>query len=136
MPTRPPRAHAHGQPPKPQPPRVRKPNPHQALYDSPEWRRASKEYRALHPWCECEHHQGKPASARSECVDHIIPHRGDRALFLDRSNFRAMAWGCHTAKTNRTDGGFGNARKSATAVSPDSVKAEPAAPRDDGVWFV
>src|SRR5687768_4693383 len=105
MPTRPPKAYSNGRRPKPREPRPRKrgPGPHQHLYDSPEWNRLRKEYRALHPRCECEYHAGKPDAPRSECVDHLIPHRGDRAKFFDRSNLRALSWSCHSAKTNRTD---------------------------------
>lgn len=109
MPTRPPKAYPNGQKPTPQP-RVRRPSPHQSLYDSPEWKRASKAFRALHPWCQCEEHQGKIGSPRSECVDHTVRHGGDRVLFFDQRNWRALSWRCHTSKTNRTDGGFGNRR--------------------------
>lgn len=32
-------------------------------------------------------------------VDHIIPHRGDRALFWDRSNWQPLCKQCHDRKT-------------------------------------
>jgi 5-methylcytosine-specific restriction protein A len=41
-------------------------------------------------------------------VDHIVPHRGDMALFWDRSNWQAMSKLCHDRKTARENGGFGN----------------------------
>jgi 5-methylcytosine-specific restriction protein A len=43
-------------------------------------------------------------------VDHILPHRGDRVLFWDRSNWQALSKKCHDRKTAEHDGGFGNAR--------------------------
>lgn len=34
-------------------------------------------------------------------VDHIVPHRGVRALFWARSNVQALCSSCHAIKTNR-----------------------------------
>jgi 5-methylcytosine-specific restriction protein A len=44
-------------------------------------------------------------------VDHIIPHRGDQALFWDEENWQPLCLVCHNAKTAREDGGFGNQPK-------------------------
>jgi 5-methylcytosine-specific restriction protein A len=41
-------------------------------------------------------------------VDHHVPHKGNDALFWDRSNWRSRCKRCHDAKTTRQDGGFGN----------------------------
>ena len=41
-------------------------------------------------------------------VDHIRPHKGDPRLFFDRGNLQALCHGCHSRKTSRFDGGFGN----------------------------
>jgi 5-methylcytosine-specific restriction enzyme A len=92
MPTRPPKAYPNGQRPTPREPRPRerRPYPHQHLYDSVEWKRLRKAFRAEHPRCQCEYHAGKPDAPKSECVDHIVAHRGNRALFFDRSNLRAI----------------------------------------------
>jgi len=46
-------------------------------------------------------------------VDHIVPHRGDRALFWDTSNWQPLCKPHHDAKTAREDGGFGNRASSA-----------------------
>jgi 5-methylcytosine-specific restriction protein A len=46
---------------------------------------------------------------RAECVDHIIPHKGDPRLFWDPSNFQGLTLADHARKTNSEDGGFGNA---------------------------
>ncbi|MGM9590559.1 MAG: HNH endonuclease signature motif containing protein, partial [Faecousia sp.] len=32
-------------------------------------------------------------------VDHIIPHRGDRKLFWDESNWQPLCKDCHNRKT-------------------------------------
>lgn len=35
--------------------------------------------------------------------DHIKPHRGDRALFLDRSNLQCLCKACHDSKKQREE---------------------------------
>ncbi|WP_320109629.1 HNH endonuclease [Rhodopseudomonas sp. P2A-2r] len=37
---------------------------------------------------------GQPASV----VDHIIPHRGDRARFWDRTNWQPLCTHCHASR--------------------------------------
>lgn len=93
-------------------------------YDS-RWRKARVAYLAKHPLCECPDCALKIVTP-SSVVDHVIPHRlsealasGDedailraRALFWDSNNWCAMAKACHDRKTAKSDGGFGNRRKS------------------------
>jgi len=43
-------------------------------------------------------------------VDHKTPHRGDMALFWDRSNWQSLCKTCHDRKTATEDGGFGRMR--------------------------
>lgn len=80
-------------------------------YDG-KWAKASKAYLRAHPiavdWFGT--HQGRLYPA--ECVDHIIPHRGDKTLFWDRSNWQGLTKADHDRKTAMEDGGFGHARKS------------------------
>jgi 5-methylcytosine-specific restriction enzyme A len=74
------------------------------LYDA-RWQRYRISHLADHPLCaECER-GGRlmPASI----VDHIVPHRGDVALFWDPANHQAMCKACHDTKTATEDGGFG-----------------------------
>ncbi|MEC7815831.1 HNH endonuclease signature motif containing protein [Marinobacter alkaliphilus] len=60
------------------------------------------------PLCaECSR-QGRITAATD--VDHIIPHRGDLKLFWSRSNWQSLCHPCHSRKTAREDGGFGNDR--------------------------
>ena len=62
------------------------------LYASARWRRESREFLAEYPACVlC----GQPAKV----VDHITPHRGDEALFWDKSNWQPLCWKHHSAKT-------------------------------------
>jgi 5-methylcytosine-specific restriction enzyme A len=55
--------------------------------------------------CVCDTCRGVRLPAH--VVDHIVPHRGDPALFWDESNWQAMAKVCHDRKTATSDGGFG-----------------------------
>lgn len=62
-----------------------------ALYGA-EWRRASAAFvRGKLCVCGC----GQPATV----TDHKRPHRGDRVLFWDRTNWQPMAKRCHDRKT-------------------------------------
>jgi 5-methylcytosine-specific restriction enzyme A len=73
------------------------------------WQKASKAFLRKHPLCECDDCKAGVLRVRaSTVVDHIIPHRGDMKLFWDRSNWQAMSGPCHSRKTAREDGGFGN----------------------------
>lgn len=75
-------------------------------YDA-EWERARAAFlaRPEHRHCCCG------CGRRADTVHHHKPHRGDRTLFWDRSNWRPMAFVCHSKLTARRDGGFGNQAK-------------------------
>lgn len=67
------------------------------------WQKAREGYLAKHPFCsECEK-QGLKVLATD--VDHIIPHKGDKALFWDSSNWQALCHECHSRKTQKEDNG-------------------------------
>jgi 5-methylcytosine-specific restriction protein A len=79
------------------------------------WQRARLAYLAEHPLCtRCERH-GLTAPAR--VVDHIIPHRGARALFDDAANRQSLCGPCHNAKTARERGACPCARHGAYTAS-------------------
>ncbi|MFR8915662.1 MAG: HNH endonuclease, partial [Oscillospiraceae bacterium] len=65
-------------------------------YDA-KWRRARKRFLRSHPLCANCLSQGvlTPATV----VDHIVPHRGDRALFWDEKNWQPLCKSCHDRKT-------------------------------------
>ncbi len=65
------------------------------------WQKASKAFLQTHPLCEeCA---GHGRYVKATVVDHIVPHRGDRKLFWDRSNWRALCKRCHDRKTGQED---------------------------------
>ncbi|MEH7503277.1 HNH endonuclease signature motif containing protein [Neobacillus drentensis] len=75
-------------------------------YDG-KWRKARLGYLRKHPLCvHCEQ-EGKHTAAT--VIDHIIPHRGDKALFWDsKNNWQPLCARHHSIKTAKEDGGFGN----------------------------
>ena len=61
------------------------------------WRRARKLFLVAHPLCVACRAEGRRAPA--QVVDHVMPHRGDLALFWDRGNWQALCTTCHNRKT-------------------------------------
>ena len=82
---------------------------HSRGYDGA-WRKARAGYLAHHPLCVHCLARGHVTAATD--LDHIVPHRGDEALFWDAgNNWQALCHTCHSKKTATEDGGFGNERK-------------------------
>ncbi|MCY7484420.1 HNH endonuclease signature motif containing protein [Paenibacillus alvei] len=69
------------------------------------WRKARLGFLRKHPLCKHCYDAGKYTP--SYVVDHIIPHKGDKALFWDRNNWQPLCKQCHDVKTATEDGGFG-----------------------------
>lgn len=69
-------------------------------YDN-RWRKARSRFLKAHPLCVKCLEQGKLVGAT--VVDHIIPHRGDQALFWDVSNWQTLCKPCHDRKTMTED---------------------------------
>ena len=66
-----------------------------------QWNKARKRFLESHPLCaECMKH-GR--YVRATDVDHIVPHRGDPALFWDEGNWQALCHHCHSVKTRNED---------------------------------
>ena len=88
--------------------RDNRPNAYRRGYNSA-WQKASKAYLIKHPYCaEClKSDIHTPATV----VDHIKPHKGNKDLFWDSSNWQALCKHCHDRKTATEDGGFGRAVK-------------------------
>ena len=72
------------------------------------WRKARKMFLNKHPLCQCIECVGQGLIRAATVVDHIIPHKGNQALFWDQGNWQAMAKKCHDKKTASEDGGFGH----------------------------
>ena len=73
------------------------------------WQKLRDRFIRQHPYCEECFRKGKLVMATD--VDHIIPHRGDQRLLYDEANLQSLCHECHSRKTAREDGGFGNTRK-------------------------
>ncbi len=83
-------------------------------YDE-KWRRYRSWFLSLHPLCvRC--------GGIATVVDHIIPHKGDAALFWDGANHQALCKHCHDIKTAREDGGFGRRIKRVGGEDPCTEK--------------
>jgi len=67
-----------------------RPSARQRGYDG-KWDKARAEFLKVHPTCVmC----GQP----SRVVDHIKPHKGDKALFWSRPNWQALCTPCHSSR--------------------------------------
>lgn len=62
-----------------------------------EWRKAREGWLKEHPLCVTDEAEGRTVAAT--VVDHIIPHKGDRRLFWDRSNWQSLCKYHHDQKT-------------------------------------
>jgi 5-methylcytosine-specific restriction protein A len=66
------------------------------------WQRARAWYLDTHPLCEQCQRERRLTTAT--VVDHIRPHRGDKTLFWDQSNWQSLCRRCHDRKTARERG--------------------------------
>ncbi|MBD3834017.1 MAG: HNH endonuclease [Brevundimonas sp.] len=74
---------------------ARRPTARQRGYDSA-WNKARATFLTAHPRCAmCE----QPAAV----VDHIKPHRGDRKLFWERSNWQPLCQHHHSSTKQRME---------------------------------
>ena len=70
------------------------------------WRVARSVFLKKNPLCiECLK-AGRIVPATT--VDHIMPHKGDTGLMWDWKNWQALCHSCHSRKTAKEDGAFGN----------------------------
>jgi 5-methylcytosine-specific restriction protein A len=68
-----------------------------AVYRTTRWRNLRAFYLRRHPLCvECERNGRITPSV---AVDHIVPHRGDMALFYAGDNLQALCASCHNSKS-------------------------------------
>jgi 5-methylcytosine-specific restriction endonuclease McrA len=67
-----------------------RPTASQRGYDS-KWREAREGFLKRHPTCIV-------CKAPAVIVDHIRPHKGDKALFWNRSNWQPLCVTCHSSR--------------------------------------
>ena len=79
-------------------------NRHERGYTN-KWVKASANFRRGKVCVNCEK---KGISKMSECTDHIIPHKGDMALFWDIANWQPLCIACNSEKAATEEGGYGN----------------------------
>lgn len=73
------------------------------------WARYSRQYRKANPLCVDCHKRGIIKIASH--VDHITPVSGpEDPLFWEPTNHQGLCAACHSRKTAREDGGFGNTK--------------------------
>lgn len=85
---------------------------YQKWYWTPEWRHLRKAHLAKEPNCRACARAGR--KTKGTTVDHIVPHRGNRALFLDPSNLQSLC-SIHDGDKQRIERGG----KPKTPVGPD-----------------
>lgn len=69
------------------------------------WQRAREGYLRQHPLCVMCESEGRVTAAT--VVDHVIPHRGDKALFWDRTNWQSLCAAHHSGEKQRMESGSG-----------------------------
>lgn len=80
------------------------------------WQKAREGFLRNNPLCA--HHMERGEIMPATVVDHVIPHKGDKALFWDRANWQPLCKPCHDAKTAREDGGFGRVGAGKKSTAP------------------
>ena len=72
-----------------------RPNSSQRGY-SREWEKARRLFLSIHPYCvRC--------GAVAKIVDHKTPHRGDQAIFWDKSRWQSLCTPCHSGAKQREE---------------------------------
>jgi 5-methylcytosine-specific restriction protein A len=64
-------------------------------YKSSAWQRLRKHQLDKHPYCQCPIHKGQNKAFVADVVDHHVPHRGSKTLFMDARNLRSFTKHCH-----------------------------------------
>lgn len=71
------------------------------LYSTKGWRVLRSRQLSLEPLCRLCRQAGRTVPAR--VVDHVEPHRGDRAKFFDASNLQSLCKTCHDSIKQRAE---------------------------------
>jgi 5-methylcytosine-specific restriction enzyme A len=98
------------------------------------WDRYSKAFLRAHPLCVACENEGRLTP--SAVTDHVIPHKGDAALFWDTANHQALCRQCHNRKTAAEDGGFGRPARSPRSEKSGDPASGPAGHPDFSVYEI
>lgn len=75
-------------------------NSHQRGYNY-KWKQARERFLRHNPLCRfCEE---KGITTEATVVDHVIPHKGDKKLFWDQSNWQPLCKHCHDSTKQRIE---------------------------------
>lgn len=80
------------------------------------WRKERAEYLRLHPACVMCEAEGKVRAAN--VVDHVVPHRGDMALFWDKTNWQSLCRPHHDSHKQRMERELESGSEPGPAVKP------------------
>lgn len=80
----------------------RRPNAAARGYDGA-WQKARAGFLVAHPRCEMLVTSGQRCDRPATVVDHVKPHRGDKRLFWDRSNWQPLCERCHNVIKQRQE---------------------------------
>lgn len=72
------------------------------------WRKESKSFLALNPWCALK---GDRCGLIATLVDHVQPHRNDMSLFWNRANWQPLCAHCHNVHKQRIETGRGEVKR-------------------------
>ena len=68
------------------------------------WQRAREGWLRSHPLCvKC---LARSLVTEASVVDHIVPHKGDSALFWNRENWQSLCKRCHDSDKQREERGL------------------------------
>ncbi len=65
------------------------------------WSGLRKRHFKGQPWCVACRAMGRDVAG--QCVDHVIPHRGDERLLLDPSNLQTLCFTCHNSAKHKIE---------------------------------
>jgi 5-methylcytosine-specific restriction protein A len=85
-----------------------------------EWLRAAADFRRRHPLCAMCLKLGRYTPC--QCVDHVIPHRGDAELFWNEDNWQSLCNPCHNGPKRRIEEAARRADCAQTLQSKPSAK--------------
>lgn len=77
--------------------------PWRHLYNTARWRNLRKAQLTAEPLCRMCARLGRVTAAT--VADHVTPHKGDEALFFDRTNLQSLCKPCHDGAKQREERG-------------------------------